>query len=330
VYASKSHLAAIILIVFVAIGKAHGQNGSSSACTVAYYTKDSVAIKMPGFRMWFDSIQHIQTRKQIVQQKAFLATDKMLMAEPDSGAVVGPKQQSEYNAAKKESESINKQIDKYDEQIILLTVTHLMPYYDSLARIASRISKQQDMADVFEIGENRPMICPNDQVLMVDITNDIARSVGVKPVLLRVGVYNSDSLLRSLPGYSVLADSAVAERKILDAELEKMDAEITRMQHELDSLQPSLSKRAIQAREEKIAEKKDLRAIHSAYETYKLEERDSVRTVSYRRKLRSAVVIAAREYHCIKYYDKAIAQNYWTSKEAEFIDLNTGIAPKMR
>ena len=285
---------------------------------------------MNGFKVWYDSIQHIQLRKQLAQQKAFLATDKMLMAEPDSGAVVSPKQQSEYNAAKKESETINKQIDKYDEQIIQLTATRLMPYYDSLARTATRISNEQNMAAVFEIGENRPMTCPNDQVLMVDITNDIARSVGVKPVLLRVGVFNSDSLLRLLPGYAVLADSTAAERKTLEGELAVMDQEIEGMQRELDSLQPSLSKRAIKAREEKIAEKKDLRAIHSAYETYKLEERDSVRTVSYRRKLRSAVVIAAGEYHCIKYYDKEIAQNYWTSKEAEFIDLNAAIAPRLK
>lgn len=287
-------------------------------------------MKMKGFKPWFDSIQHIQTRRKDLQNKNFLATDRYLTSSPDSGQKLTPQQESEYKSAKKETESLSLQISKLDDQISILTSKQLNPYYDSIARTAVRISQQMHMVAVFEVGENRPMTCPSDKMLMVDITNDVALALGVKPNLLRVGIYNSDSLMRLMPGYAAIADSTKRETDQLNVVLENMDQEIEKLQHELDSLRPGLSKRNINARESQIEEKKEARDITRAVELYRIDEQDSVRTATYRKKFRLAVAAAAKAQNCQKYNDAAVAREYWTSKEAEFIDLNPEIAKLLK
>ncbi|HTF04343.1 MAG TPA: hypothetical protein VK826_09965, partial [Bacteroidia bacterium] len=128
---------------------------SAEDCIIGFYVRDSVAMQMPGFKPWYDSVQHVQLRKQELQKKYFLATDRLLTATPDSGATVTPQQQSEYNAAKKETETLNARMHAMTDQMYQLSTKYLDPYYDSIARTAARISKQQNMAFVFEIGENR-------------------------------------------------------------------------------------------------------------------------------------------------------------------------------
>ena len=108
------------------------------------------------------------------------------------------------------------------------------------------------------------------------------------------------------------------------------DLEIQKLQSELDSLRPTLSKRKIKDREEIIAAKQGLRDIHRGYESCKIDMEDSIRTVVYKRKLRSAAPLAAKELNCQKHYDNAAARTYWTPQEAEFINLNTVIAAKLK
>jgi Skp family chaperone for outer membrane proteins len=302
---------------------------SPEKCTAAYYNRDSVALKMQGFRPWYDSINNIYIRKNELQKKYFLATDRYLMAAPDSGEKLSEQQQSEYNSAKKETEMLDAQIHKLNEQMGKVMSERMTTYYDSIQRAAGRIAKQRNIEIVFEIGENRQMFCPTDQMLMIDITNDISVSLGQKPHLLRVGVFNTDSLLRLMPGYSKMADSTVADMKIFNDAVAKKDAEIAKMQHELDSLRPTLSNKKIKDKESQIAAKQEERDIYRGYELYKVDLKDSLRTSSYRKKLRSAAAEAAKDAGCLKYYDSSIAHDYWTTDEAEFVDLNASIARKL-
>ena len=324
-----------VFIFFTSI--ACGQQKSASEaplraedCTVGFYTRETIALQLNGFKPWYDSIQQIQLRKQELQKQNFLATDRYLMAVPDSGTTPTPQQQNEYKSSKKETESLTAAILAMNQQITTLSIKHLQPYYDSIALIAVKLAKQMNMAPVFEISDNRPMNCPSDKMLMVDITNDIALAFGVKPNLIRIGTFNTDSLLRLMPGYAALADSTLAELTYLNKTLAAMDLEIQKLHSELDSLRPTLSKRKIKDREEIIAAKQELRDIHRGYESYKIDMEDSIRTVMYNRKLRAAAPIAAKELNCQKHYDNAAARSYWTAQEAEFIDLNSVIAEKLK
>ncbi len=194
-----------VFIFFTSI--ACGQQKSASEaplraedCTVGFYTRETIALQLNGFKPWYDSIQQIQLRKQELQKQNFLATDRYLMAVPDSGTTPTPQQQNEYKSSKKETESLTAAILAMNQQITTLSIKHLQPYYDSIALIAVKLAKQMNMAPVFEISDNRPMNCPSDKMLMVDITNDIALAFGVKPNLIRIGTYNTDSFLRLMTG----------------------------------------------------------------------------------------------------------------------------------
>lgn len=303
---------------------------SPEKCTAAFYSRDSVALQMKGFRPWYDSAQHVQRRKQELQQKYFVATDRFLMATPDSGVKMTSTQQSEYNSAKKETEKLEAQIAALNDQAARVGAEFMSPYYDSIYRTAARISKQKNIPVVFEISENRTMPCATDQMLMIDITNDIAMSLGFKPHLLRVGTFNTDSLLRLMPGYAPRADSTLAEMTVLNKSLAAMDAEISIMQHELDSLRSGLSNKKIRDREAAIAVKQEERDIFRGYELYKIDLKDSLHTAEYRKKFRVAAASAAKELNCTKYYEKEAAHIYWTSQEAEFVDMNAEIAEKLK
>lgn len=336
----RNYIRVVIVVFLIASGSSFVQaqnktpattpSYSPEKCTAAFYNRDSVALKMKGFRPWYDSVQHIQLRRQALQQKYFLATDRYLMATPDAGVKMNPQQQSEYNAAKKESETLQEQMSALSDQAARVGAEYMGPYYDSVYRTAVRISRQKNIPTVFEISENRQMPCPTDQMLMIDITNDIATSMGMKPHLLLVGTLNYDSLLRLMPGFAIRADSTLAEMNELNKALAPMDKEISAMQHELDSLRPTLSGRKIAARENAIAAKQDERDTYRGYELYKIDVRDSLRTSPYRKKLRAATASAAKEQNCLKYYDQSIAHDLWTTDEAEFVDLNASIAGKLR
>lgn len=302
---------------------------SPEKCTAAFYSRDSVAMQMKGFKPWYDSVSHIQSRKNELQKKYFVATDRYLMATPDSGVKMTPSQQSEYNSAKKETETLLSQIRALTEQSYNIESQYMMPYYDSIHRTAERISKVRNIPIFFEIGENRQMHCPTDQMLMIDITNDIAMSLGFKPHLLRVGTFNADSLLRLMPGYAPRADSTLKEIDVLNKSLKVMDDEIAKMQHELDSLRSGLSNKKIRDREAAIAAKQEERDIFRGYELYKIDLKDSLHTAAYRKKFRVAAASAAKELNCTKYYENEAAHIYWTSQEAEFVDMNAVIAKKL-
>lgn len=287
-------------------------------------------MQMNGFKPWYDSLTHVQVRKNELQQQFFFATDRMLTATPsDSGVAMTPAQQKEYTTAKSESEKLDVQIKAKTNQMDRITKEHLNFYYDSIARVANRIGKERNLKAVFELGENHPMTCPTDQMLMIDLTNDISLALNFKPHLLRVGVYNSDSLLRLLPGYAVLADSTREELTTLHAVLAVKDSAIAKKQHELDSLRPTLSQRKISTREDEILELQDERDGYRGYELYKIDQRDSARCSSYRKQLRTALSAAAKEKGCLRYYESDVAHVFWTTQEAEFIDLNGLVAIKL-
>ncbi len=301
---------------------------SPDQCMAAFYLRDSIAIQLPDARPKYDAIKASQKKLDDIRDQQIPATDRMLTAQSDSVNSKTDAGKKEIQSAKSgvlglrndsivEIENIRKQYDL------------LKPTYKIVDWTADSIAKARGMKQVRESADNSPMICPTDQMLMIDITNDIAVALGVKQHLLRVGTFNQDSLLRLLPGYAKLADSTLAEMKVFNAGLARRDAELAKMQHELDSLRPGLSNKKIKDREEQIALKQEDRDIYRGYELYKIDMRDSIRTSSYRKKLRAATATAAKEQNCLKYYDKVAAYNYWTAKEAEFVDLNGEITEKL-
>ena len=301
---------------------------SPEKCTAGYYVRDSVAIHLPGAKPKYDAIKASQKKLDSIREAQIPATDKLLTAQSDSVKSRTAAGKNEIAVAKKQI-SILKLDSMAEINNIRKQYDLLGPTYKIVDHKADSIGKARGMSQVRESNDNSPMICPTDQMLMIDITNDISVSLGMKPRLLRVGTFNTDSLLRLLPGYAKLADSTLAEMNVFNNELAKKDAEIAKMQHELDSLRPTLSNKKIRDREAQIAAKQEDRDIYRGYELYKIDVRDSLRTSSYRKKLRSATAVAAKEQSCLKYYDQSLAHDYWTTDEAEFVDLNAAIAREL-
>lgn len=331
-----------ILIVYLLLGSqlstfaqktqpkpASNPSYSPEQCMAAFYLRDSIAIQLPDARPKYDAIKASQKKLDEIRDQQIPATDRMLTAQSDSV-------KSKTDAGKKEIKSAKAgvlvlrndslvEIENIREQYELL-----QPTYNVVDWTADSIAKARGMKQVRESADNSPMICPTDQMLMIDITNDIAVALGLKPHLLRVGTFHSDSLLHLMTGYTFLSDSTKVEMAAFNKMLAQMDGKISSMQRELDSLRPHLSRKKIRGREADIAAKQEERDIYRGYELYKIDVKDSIRVSSYRKKLRMAAASAAKEYGCLKYYDIELAHDYWTTDEAEFIDLNAAIAAKLQ
>lgn len=324
--------------MFVLVNNTYGQTKktqkesepkySADQCTIGFYSRDSVAIKTAQGKPHYDAMAACEARLNDIREKQIPATDKLLTALGDSSAVKTAE-------GKKAVEWANKEVVRLrddslaQEKKIQQEIVALAPLFKQIDHVADSISRARGFKQVREAGDNSPMICPNDQMLMVDITNDIAIAMNLKPTLARIGTYNSDSLMRLMPGYAKFADSTKAEMAEYNRILAEKNRVIDSKQHELDSLRPNLSKRQISTREKEIVELQDDRDIFRGYELYKIEARDSIRTKDYRQRFRKALAVAVKQENCFRAYDEHLARSLWTAKEAEFVDLNAIIVKQL-
>lgn len=304
------------------------QQFSPDQCTIGFYSRDSVAIKTAQGKPHYDAMAVCNTRLNDIREKQIPATDRLLTAQGDSVAAKTAEGKKKVDAAKKEvnqlrNDSLNEEKNIREHEAVL------NPLFLRIAKVADSVGRARGFKLVREAGDNSPMICPNDQMLMVDITNDIAIAMNLKPTLARIGTYNSDSLMRLIPGYAKYADSTKEEMVQYNRILTEKNRVIDSKRHELDSLRPDLSKRQISTREKEILELQDERDIFRGYELYKIEVRDSLRTKDYRLRFRKAVATAVKAENCFRAYDDEVAQSLWTAKEAEFVDLNAIIVKQL-
>jgi hypothetical protein len=288
---------------------------SPDQCLIAFYTRDSIAIQFAEAKPKYESIQKSHDNLHAIREKQIPAMDRVLTTNSDAA-------KTEVSTLKKDSIA--------EEQNIVKQYSLLQPTYGKIDAIADSIGKARGVKQVREAADNSAMICPTDQMLMIDITNDVALAMGVKPKLAKIGIYNMDSLMRLMPGYSIIADSIVIERNRFEKILAGKDSVIQARQHELDSLRPALSRKQISLREGHIANLVDDRDTYRGWELYNLDMRDSVATKSYRDKFYRALAETHKQYGCVKSYEYARAHAEWKPEEAEFIDLNATIAKKLR
>lgn len=264
-----------------------------------------------------------------IRARQFTANDKWLMMKDDSALAKTPAGKKQQEAALKEVVMLTA-----DSLIAVMEIQNeqekLKPLFKRIDHVADSIGKSRALKQVRDVGDNSAMLCPPDQMLMTDITNDIAIAMHVKPKLVKIGLYNSDSLMRLMPGYIALADSSAMEMMVLKIQLAEKQLEIDVKQLELDTMRKEWSRRQISNREKEIAEMQDEYDTYRGYELYKLDVRDSIRMQDYRKKFRAALKASIKQYGCYRVYEIHDAQTDWTAKEAEFIDLNATIAEKLR
>ncbi len=325
----------IFLLCFSITVSAQNKSGqatpsySPEQCTVGFYSRDSIAIKTKDGKPHYDMIALSNKKLEAIRAQQIIVNDQWLTVKDDSVL-------SSTAAGRKKQEAALKAVLNLQADSLIEIMQIRMEYdamkllYSRIDFVADSIGEKRGVKQVMDLSQNSNMICPTDQMLKIDSMNDIALALQLKPKLLRVGTYNGDSLLRTMPGYAILADSTKTELEQLNKTLAVMDFEINRLQHELDSLRQSLSNKKIKTREKVIAEKQEERDIFRGYEFYKLDVRDSIRTSVYRKKLRIAVAGAAKAQTCTKYYEFEVAYLYWSANEAEFIDLNKTIAEKLK
>lgn len=296
---------------------------SPEQCTIGFYTRDSVAIQLPGTKPHYDVINSSNKSLYYIREKLVIATDHWLTVKDDS-----MKKSNEQQAALEHV--VELQADSLIEVMqIQNAYEKLKPAYAKIDHVADSIGKSRKLKQVRDVGDNSEMICPPDQMLMIDITNDIAIAMHVKPKLLKIGVCNSDSLLRLMPGYAVLDDSSDMEMMALKIDLAVKQMLIDDKQIELDTMRKEWSRKQINNREKEIAELQDEYDTYRGYETYKLDVRDSIRKQEYKKKFRVALAAAVKEQGCFRVYDMRDPHQDWTAKEAEFIDLNPTLAGKL-
>lgn len=301
---------------------------SADQCTIGFYSRDSVAIKTEQGKPHYDAMAVCNTRLNDIREKQIPATDRLLTAQGDSAAAKTAEGKKKVDAAKKEVNQLRTD-SLGEEKNIREHEAAMNPLFLIIAKVADSISRARGFKQVREAGDNSPMICPNDQMLMVDISNEVAIAMNLKPTLARIGTYNADSIMRFMPGYAKYADSTKAEMAEYNRILAEKNRVIDLKQHELDSLRPNLSKRQISTREKEILELQDDRDIFRGYELYKIEVRDSLRTKEYRLRFRKALATAVKSENCFRAYDEDVAQSLWTAKEAEFVDLNAFIVKQL-
>ncbi len=287
---------------------------SDDQCRIAFYTRDSIAIQFPEAKPKYESIAKSHEKLHAIREQQVPAMDRLLTTNSE--------------AAKKEVAALNKD-SLAEEQNIVKQYQLLQPTYKKVDLVADSIGKARGVKQTRESADNSEMICPTDQMLMIDITNDIARAMGVKPKLAKIGIYNMDSLLRTMPGYLVYADSIKTERSHFALTLSGKYEPIAEKQHELDSLRPTLSKKQITKREEEIAKLQDEYDTYRGNTLYALDIKDSARVSTYKMKFYKALKEVHLSAGCYRSYEYADAHALWKPEEAEFIDLNVAISKKI-
>lgn len=301
---------------------------SAEPCSIAFYTRDSIAIQFPADKPKYEAIKNSQQKIDAVRAQQIIATDELLTVQRDSVKLSTPAGKKEKEAALQKVAALHADSLR-EEKNVARQHELLNPSYKKIDHVADSIGKKYGVKQIRESADNSPMACPTDQVLMIDITNDVAIAMHVKPKLVKIGVFNQDSLLRLLPGYAALADSSKAEYAAFEQGLAAKDRVIAQKQRELDSLRSSLSRKQVSQRETEISKLQDERDTYRGHELYKADLHDSLRTKSYRDKFYKALSEAQKEAGCHRSYTYEKAHEEWTAKEAEFIDLNVVIAGKL-
>lgn len=303
---------------------AHTPASSPDQCRIAFYTRDSVAIQLPDGKPHYASIDKYEAELLAIRIEQIVVMDKWLSLRDDSTKTKKEKDAALAQVTALRKDSISK------EQLIAKEHALLLPTYKKVDHVADSIGKAKKVKQVREAADNSAMICPTDQMLMIDITNDVAIAMGVKPKLVKVGIYNMDSLMRLMPGYDSIAEILRIDRDIFEMKLAVMNAAIDQRQHELDSLRPTISRRQISTREKDLYAMRDERDFFRGNELYKLDMNDSLQTKEYRVKFYKALSETHKQYGCNHSYEYARAHADWTKEEAEFIDLNAEIAEKLK
>lgn len=291
--------------------------------------RDSIAIRLPETKPHYEAIVAANKNLYNIRAKQVIVYDRWLTLKDDSSKNSNAAGKKEIDAALKEVTNLRADSLK-EEAKITSAYTKLKPAYAKVDHVADSIGKSRALKQVRDVGDNSEMICPPDQMLMTDITNDVAIGLHLKPKLVKIGLYNADSLMLLMPGYKALADSTAKELLLLQMELAMMQVPIDAKQLELDTMRKSWSRKQISNREKEIAQLQDEYDTYRGYELYKLDIRDSLRTQAYRKKFRAALTASIKEQGCYRVYEIHEPQTDWTAKEAEFIDLNAIIAEKLR
>ena len=277
----------------------------------------------------YASIKSSEENLNVIREKQIPAMDRLLTAQGDSAKSKTPEGKKAIQTAK--SEVLKLRDDSLKEEVnIAFQRKSLIPTYNKIKVVADSIGKVHRVKQTREANDNSPMICPTDQMIMIDIGNEVALAMGLKPKLVKVGIFNQDSLMRLMPGYARIADSLNFDRVLFEAKLAKMNAEIEKEVHELDSLRKDLSKREISRREEHIRGLTDERDVYRGWTLYNLDMADSLATKNYRDKFYKALQETHKQYGCVvsQSYERAHAD--WKPEEAEFIDLNAEVAQKLK
>jgi Skp family chaperone for outer membrane proteins len=295
---------------------------------IAFYNQDSIAIQMKEAKPFYNSIAASEANLYTIREKQIPATDRLLTAKSDSAKSKTPQGKKEIQSAQNEVYKLRD--DSLKEELNISTQYKLLaPTYKKIKLKADSVGTARGVKQVRESGDNSPMICPTDQMLMMDITNEVAIAMGMKPKLVKIGIYNQDSLMRLMPGYARIKDSLNIDRSMFEAELEKRNAQIDKEAHELDSLRPKIKKREISRREKHLMELTDERDMYRGWTLYNLDMADSNATKIYREKFYRALREAHKQYGCVYSHEYARAHADWKLEEAEFIDLNKYIAGKL-
>lgn len=302
---------------------------SPDQCRIAFYTRDSIAIQFAEAKPKYESIQKSHDKLNSIREQLIPATDRYLTAKSDSFNIRTKEGYSDLLDAEHDLSVLRKD-SLAEEQNIVKQYQLLATTYKKVDRVADSIGKARGVKQTRESADNSAMICPTDQMLMIDITNDIALAMGVKPKLAKIGIYNMDSLLRTLPGYAVISDSCKAERLDFETKLANKEKIIAWKQQELDSLRKELSRKEISNREKELVALIDDRDTYRGNELYRLDTKDSLRCSVYKVKFYKALNEVHRSAGCSRSYEYADAHALWKPEEAEFIDLNNAIAGKLK
>lgn len=298
-------------------------------CIIGFYDQDSIAMRMKGFKPLFDTVVAMEKRLGELRNKSFVATDKALMMAPDSNEVQDLNEARAYKTVYEEAKQLEADVKDAQFKILLFKGKHFQPYHDKIAKAADTVARNKGIRQVFEMNSTPQLTCPTDQTLMVDLTRDVAEHLGIKLYSLRIGIINRDSILRLMPGYAVRADSTLEEQHALDLVTAQRNAIINAKQHELDSLRPTLSRKAIEKREEEIQQLKDERDEHHGWTQYAIDKRNEQRTSVYISRLNTVIGIVAKEYNCRHVYD--INDDIpWTTREAEYFNLNQAMVSQLK
>jgi Skp family chaperone for outer membrane proteins len=301
---------------------------SPEQCLIGFYQRDSIAIRLPGAQPQYDIINAANKNLYNLRAKQVIVYDRWLTMKDDTS-------KNSTAAGKKEVETALKEVTDLradslkEEKKIHNAYAQLKPVYAKVDHVADSIGKSRGLKQVRDVADNSEMICPPDRMLMTDITNDVTIGLHMKPKLVKIGLYNADSLMRLMPGYKILADSAAMELLALQRELAIRQLPIDEKQRELDTMRKTWSRKQIANREKEIAQLQDEYDTYRGNELYKLDVRDSLRTEAYRKKFRAALAASIKEQGCFRVYEIHEPQTDWTTKEAEFINLNATIAAKL-